>query len=77
MVGVGLLVAITFIARMIQPLNYPGHPFIQTGLFYDKICALGSYEMIVCPYTAPPYETLISILAIVLVVLVWAYSRKK
>lgn len=71
-----LIVAVV-VARILQPLSYSSQAFIQSGLLYDKVCSNGSYEMVVCPYTAPPYETFTGILAVLLVILIWAdYKRK-
>ena len=76
-VGLIVLIIIIFLARTVQIHSYSGQAFVQIGFFYDKICANGSYEMIVCPYTMPPYEILMGLLAIPLVILSWIEFKKK
>jgi hypothetical protein len=68
-IGNATLVALVIlvILRLLLPLHYSSQAFIQTGLFYDKICYLGSYVSTVCPYLAPPFETLAVILVIVFI----------
>ena len=68
--------AIVSIARIVETYRYMGQTFVRIGLLYDSVCYRGSYEMIVCPYTLPPYETYLVILAIVLLMSLWASSRK-
>jgi hypothetical protein len=75
--AISVLIVLLFVARILQPRGYSSQAFIQSGLFYDKICAIGSYEMAVCPYTAPPYETLMGLLGLLLVVFVWIDYRNK
>jgi len=74
--AISVLIVVIFVARILEPRGYSSQAFIQSGLFYDKICAIGSYEMAVCPYTAPPYETLMGLLGILLVVIIWLDYRK-
>ena len=57
-----ILFVIDLIARFVYPITYAKGAFVQIGLMYDKVCYLGSYEMIVCPSSAPPFETLAVIL---------------
>jgi len=71
-----LLIIILFVARVTETYRYNSQVFIRIGLLYDTVCYLGSYEMIVCPYTVPPYEMYLLILVIVLLTCVWASSRK-
>jgi len=71
------LIVVLFVARILEPGGYSSHAFIEIGLFFDRVCTVGSYEMIVCPYTAPPYETLMSILGLLLVLFIWIDYRKK
>ena len=71
-----VLIIIIFLARTMQVYSYPGQVFVQIGFFYDKICANGSYEMIVCPYTMPPYEVLMVLLGILLATLSWIDFKK-
>ena len=73
----GSLIILVFIARIIQTYTFMGYAFVQIGFFYDEICSRGSYEIIVClPNTYPPYETILAILAILLIVSIWV-TRKK
>ncbi len=73
----GLLIIIVCLARIIQVYSYLGYAFLEIGLFSDKICARGSYEIIMClPDTVPPYETILGILAILLIVSLWVTKRK-
>jgi hypothetical protein len=69
MVAVPILLVL--IARVVESSDLAAQEFVQTGLLYDKICYMGSY-LIVCPYTAPPYETALLILAALFVVTLWA-----
>jgi hypothetical protein len=74
----GLLIIIVFVARIIQVYSYLGYAFLKIGLFSDKICTRGSYEIIVClPEAMPPYETILGILAILLVFSLWLIKRKQ
>ena len=66
-----------FLARAVETYTYLGQAVIVPGLFSDKICYKGSYEMIVCPYTVPPYETLMLILGGLLISSLWANARKR
>lgn len=72
-----VLIVALFAARVFEPAGYSSHAFIESGLFLDKICTVGSYEMVVCPYTAPPYETFMSILGFLLVVFILLDYKKK
>jgi hypothetical protein len=73
----GCLIVIVFAARIIQTYSYMGYAFVEIGLFYDKICSRGSYDIIVClPDTIPPYETMLGILAILLIFSLWLIKRK-
>jgi len=73
----GLLIIIVFLARIIQVYSYWGYAFLEIGLFSDKICSRGSYEIIVClPDAIPPYETILGILAILLKFSLWLTKRK-
>ena len=42
-----LVGGIALLARIIQIYSYLGYAFLEIGLFSDKICARGSYEIIV------------------------------
>lgn len=64
-------VVLLFMARFLHPLYYSSSAFIQIGLFSDRICSTGPFEMAVCPYLVPPYETLMTIFAVLLAVTVW------
>lgn len=75
--GILLLMLIVFVARTLEISNYSGLVILRVGLFYDRVCYKGSYEMIVCPYTAPPYETLWAILSILLIISIWTVFKKK
>jgi len=66
-----------FLARTLEILSHSDRAFIKSGLFYDMICYLGSYEIIVCPYTTIPYETVMAILAVLLALSTWILLRKK
>ena len=73
----GLLIIIVFVARIIQVYSYLGYAFVEIGLFSDKICVRGIYEMITCLLNAiPPYETILGILAIFLIFSLWLTKRK-
>jgi len=73
----GILIIIVFLARIIQTYNYMNYGFVEMGLLYDRICSRGSYEYIVClPDTIPPYETILGVLATLLVVSVWMIRKK-
>jgi len=73
----GLLIIIVFLAKIIQVYSYLGYAFLEIGLFSDKICSRGSYEIIVClSNSIPPYETILGILAILLVFSLWLIKRK-
>ncbi len=71
-----LMVAV-FSARAFESYRYRGQAVIAPGLLYDRVCYKGSYEMIVCPYTVPPYETLIFIFGALLIACAWANAKKK
>jgi hypothetical protein len=68
--AIGLLVIVVFLLRLSATGGYPGTVFLQSGLLYDRVCYVGSYEMVVCPYTALPYETIMAMLAVLLVFLI-------
>jgi len=71
------LIIVVFVARIIQTYTYMGYAYVQAGLFYDKICSRGSYEIIVClPNTFPPYETCLAVLAILLIFSLWLGNRR-
>jgi len=73
----GILIIIVFLARIIQTYNYMNYGFVEMGLLSDRICSRGSYEYIVClPDTIPPYETILGVLATLLVVSVWMIRKK-
>ena len=73
----GILLIIVFLARLAQTYSYLGYGFVQVGIFSDKICSRGSYEIITClPDTLPPYETILVILAILLMFSLWFANRK-
>jgi uncharacterized membrane protein YdjX (TVP38/TMEM64 family) len=67
-------ILLVLIARVIESSNLAAQEFIQTGLLYDKICYMGSY-LIVCPYTAPPYEIILLILGALFVIAIWAATH--
>jgi hypothetical protein len=74
----GVLIIIVFLARIIQSYNYTGYGFVEMGLLSDRICSRGSYELIVClPDAIPPYETILSVLAALLVFSVWIIRKKE
>ncbi|MGA2783745.1 MAG: hypothetical protein ABSF09_03495 [Candidatus Bathyarchaeia archaeon] len=75
--GLAILFIVGLIVRTLEIYNYSSRAFIRSGLFYDKICYLGSYEMFVCPYTTQPYETYLTILAILLIISTWVTLKKK
>ena len=64
------------LVRTYEMVSRSGRVFIEIGLFSDRLCHLGSYEMFVCPDNLPPYETFLTILAIMLLVSVWMIGRK-
>jgi hypothetical protein len=68
---ISVLIVVIFVARILEPRSYSSQAFIESGVLYDKICTIGSYEMIVCQYTAPPYETFMVLLGLLLVVFIW------
>ncbi len=71
-----LMIAV-FIARVAETYSYLGQAVIVPGVFSDRICYKGSYEMIVCPYTVPPYESLMLILGGSLIACASANAKKK
>lgn len=72
-----VLIIIVFLARIIQTYSYVGYGFVEMGLLSDRICSRGSYEIIVClPDAIPPYETILGILAALLVLSVWMIRKK-
>ena len=70
------LLIIVFIARSFELFSRSGRVFIESGILSDRLCYLGSFEMIICPAYLPPYETFLAVLAIMLVVSMWANWRK-
>jgi len=72
-----ILIVVILVARILEPGGYSSHAFIESGLMFDKICTVGSYDMVVCPYTVPPYETFMSILGVLLVVFILLDRKKK
>jgi len=72
----GSLLILILLARTIEVFSRSGRVFIEIGLFSDKLCYLGSFEMIVCPDYLPPYEVFLTVLAIMLAVSLWAIRRK-
>jgi hypothetical protein len=72
-----LLIIGVFAARVAETYNYWGRAIIQSGLFHDEVCYRGSYEMIICSTSLPPFETCLAILGILLVVSIFASSRRK
>ena len=74
----GILLIIVFLARLVQTYSYLGYGFVQMGILSDKICARGSYEIIIClPDILPPYETILTLIAILLIFSLWFPTRKK
>ena len=71
------LMILVFLARAVESYNYLGQAVIVPGLFTDRICYKGSYEMIVCPYTVPPYEAIMLTLGGLLIACAWASTKKK
>jgi hypothetical protein len=72
-----LLIIGVFAARISETYRYWGRAIIQSGLFYDEVCYRGSYEIIICSTSLPPFETYLAILGILLVVAIFAGSRKR
>ena len=72
----GSALIIIILARTIELFSRSGKLFIEIGLFSDKLCYLGSYEMIICPDYLPPYETFLTVIAIMLVVSLWIIRKK-
>jgi hypothetical protein len=75
--GLAILFIVVLVARTLEIYNHSSRAFIRSSIFYDKICYLGSYEIFVCPYTVQPYETYLTILAILLIISTWITLRKK
>jgi hypothetical protein len=71
---VALTILFVLIARVAESSGLAPQEFIQTGILHDKICYMGSY-LIVCPSTAPPYETILLILAAIFVLGLWAIPK--
>jgi hypothetical protein len=71
-----LLMVVVFIMRIAETYTYWGRAFIQSGLFHDNVCYRGSYEMIICSPSLPPFETYLAILGMLLVASILAGSRK-
>jgi len=73
----GALIIIVFLARIIQTYSYVDYGFVEMGLLSDRICSRGSYVYIVClPGTIPPYETILGVLAALLIFSVWMIRKK-
>lgn len=70
------LLIVVLLARAVETYRYLGQAAIMPGLLSDNVCYRGSYEIIVCPYTVPPYETLMLILVVLLTICVWANARR-
>jgi hypothetical protein len=62
--------------RIVETYNYWGRAFIQTGVLSDNLCYRGSYEMIICSPSLPPFETYLAILGILFIVSTLARSRR-
>jgi hypothetical protein len=75
--GIIFLIVLVFVARTLQVSSYSTQAFVEIGLFSDKVCSNGSYEMVVCPYTAPPYETIMILLAALLVIVTFVDLKRK
>jgi hypothetical protein len=73
----GSLAIVILVLRIFEMLSRSRGEFIEVGLFSDRLCHLGSYEMFVCTDYLPPYETLLVILAIMLVSSLWVIQRKR
>jgi hypothetical protein len=71
-----LLMVVVFMIRVAESYSYWGRAFIQSGLFHDSVCYRGSYEMIICSPSLPPFETYLAALGILLVVSILVSSRK-
>lgn len=67
---------LVFVSRTLTILSYSSPVILRSGLFADRVCYKGSYEMIVCPYSAPPYEAFWAVLSVLLVISVWAFLKK-
>jgi hypothetical protein len=72
----GSLAILVVVVRSWEVYGGSGRAFIRSGLMFDKLCYLGSFEITVCPYTLPPYETFLAILAVLLVLSLWAGWKK-
>jgi hypothetical protein len=64
------------IARLVEAVSLPPPEFIKVGALYDKVCYMGSY-LIVCPSTAPPYETTLIILAALFAITIWIFPGRR
>jgi len=62
------------VARIAEGSNLPPQEFIRTGILHDSVCYMGSY-LIVCPSTAPPFETILLALAAIFLVGLWAIPK--
>jgi hypothetical protein len=71
-----LLMIVVFTIRIAETYSYWGRAFIQSGLFHDNVCYRGSYEMIICSPSLPPFETFLAVLGILLVASILAGPRK-
>jgi len=72
-----LLIIGVFAMRIAETYSYWGRAIIQSGLFHDEVCYRGSYEIILCSTSLPPFETYLAVLGILLVVSIFAGSRKR
>ena len=73
---VGLAIVLVLIARVNEGGSLAPQEFIRTGIFHDSVCYMGSY-LIVCPSTAPPYETILVVLAAIFLVGLWVSPRSR
>ena len=71
---VGIAIVLVLIARIIEAGSLAPQEFIRTGILHDNVCYMGSY-LIVCPSTAPPYETFLVVLAAIFLVGLWVAPR--
>jgi hypothetical protein len=71
------LAVVILLVRIFEMLSRSGSAFVEIGVFSDRLCHLGSYEMFVCTDYLPPYETLLVILSIMLVFSTWVNRRTR
>ena len=72
-----VLFSLVLVARTLEIYGHSGQISMASGLFYDKLCYLGSYEIVVCSNILPPYETYLTILLILLAICMFAILRKR